>query len=254
MMSERALVTIAYSTLPSRIKSIQYPIKSAEREILVIVQNSDEASYVFNESGARLIELKSRGVAKSRNAALERASGKYLLFGDDDISFDESGIARAVEFFERHPDCALLLLRAIDETGALRKNYVGTETAIKLTNSARAATYEMMVRIDAINEKGIRFDEEFGAGAANYLGDEYIFIADALRAGLSGVHLPVTIAIHPKESSGSRWGTSEDLAARAKVFSRVFGWKAPLFKAAFLLRTSNPFPGFKRSLRFIFKS
>lgn len=253
MMSDRPLLTIAYSTLPSRIRSIQYPTRNDQREILVIVQNPDESSYVFNESAARLIELKSRGVAKSRNAAIERASGKYLLFGDDDISFDESGIAKAVNYLESQPDCAVLLLRAVDETGALRKNYVEAETAIKLTNSARAATYEMMVRVDAIKEKGIRFDEEFGAGVSNYLGDEYIFIADALRAGLNGVHLPVTIAIHPKESSGSKWGTAEDLAARAKVFNRVFGWKAPIFKAAFLLRTNNPFPGLTESLRFIFK-
>lgn len=253
MMSNRALLTIAYSTLPSRIKSIKYPSQNSEHEILVIVQNPDESSYVFNESGVRLIELKSRGVAKSRNAALERASGKYLLFGDDDISFDESGIDKALIYLESHPDCAILLLRAVDETGALRKNYVEQESAIKLTNSARAATYEMMVRVDAINAKGIRFDEDYGAGVANYLGDEYIFIADALRAGLKGVHLPVTIAIHPKESSGSRWGTPEDLAARAKVFNRVFGWKAPVFKAAFLLRTNNPFPGLKQALWFIFK-
>lgn len=253
MMSNRALLTIAYSTLPSRIKSIQYPATSTEREILVIVQNPDESSYVFNGSGARLIELKSRGVAKSRNAALERASGKYLLFGDDDITFDENGIERAVDYLEKHPDCSILLLRAVDETGVLRKNYVERESAIKLTNSARAATYEMMVRVDAIRAKGIRFDENFGAGVVNYLGDEFIFIADALRAGLKGVHLPVVIALHPKESSGSRWGSPEDLAARATVFNRVFGWKAPIFKAAFLLRTNNPFPGLRKALKFIFK-
>lgn len=254
MMSDRPLITIAYSTLPSRVKSIRFPEGNSDREILVLVQNKEEGSYVFNEPGAKLIELKSKGVAKSRNAALERANGKYLLFGDDDISFNELGINQAAEYLEQNPDCALLLLRAVDETGAFRKNYVTELKAIKLTNSARAATYEMMVRVDAIREKGIRFDEDFGAGVANYLGDEYIFIADALRAGVKGVHLPVTIALHPKESSGSRWGTPEDLAARAAVFARVFGWRAPFFKAAFLIRTNNPFPGLKRALWFIFKS
>ncbi|MFM7775742.1 MAG: hypothetical protein ACKO7S_01555, partial [Actinomycetota bacterium] len=71
-------------------------------------------------------------------------------------------------------------------------------------------------------------------------------------AGLAGVHLPVKIAIHPKDSSGSRWGSEADLSARAKVFSRVFGWKAPIYRAAFLVHTNNPWPGLGKALRFIF--
>ena len=87
---------------------------------------------------------------------------------------------------------------------------------------------------------------------AGYLGDEYIFITDALRAGLAGVHLPITVAVHPVESSGSKWGTTEDLQARSKVFTRVFGWKAPIYRAAFLVKTKNPWPGVMKAIRFIF--
>ena len=252
MMSERPKLTVAYSTMPSRVKSIILPEQIADRELLVIVQNPDAISYVFGERKAKLIELKNLGVAKSRNAALDRCSGRFLLFGDDDIQFIQSGIQASLDYFERHPECAIILAQATDETGQLRKNYFKEITPLKLTNSARAATYEMLIRVDAIREKGIRFDENFGAGAVNYLGDEYIFIADALRSGLKGVHLPVKLAIHPKESSGSRWGSSVDLAARAKVFTRVFGWRAPLYRVAFLARRKNPWPGLGKALRFIF--
>ena len=251
MMSERPKLTIAYSTLPERIKGITYPERREDREILVLVQNIEESSYVFTERSAKLVELKNKGVAKSRNAALDRASGEFLLFGDDDMNFIESGIDEAIAYFDANPECAIILAQAVDESGALRKNYLNEITPLKLTNSARAATYEMLVRVDALKEKKIRFDEEFGAGTTNYLGDEYILIADALRAGLTGVHLPVKLAIHPKESSGSRWGSEADLLARAKVFTRVFGWKAPIYRAAFLIRTDNPWPGLGKALRFI---
>ena len=252
MMSDRPKLTIAYSTLPGRLKGITYPSQREDQEILVLVQNAEESSYVFNEQSAKLVELKNRGVAKSRNAALDRASGEILLFGDDDMQFIESGINEALAYFEAHPECSIILAQAVDESGVLRKNYLNEITPLRLTNSARAATYEMLVRVDALREKKIRFDEEFGAGATNYLGDEYILIADALRAGLAGVHLPVKIAIHPKESSGSRWGSEADLSARAKVFNRVFGWRAPIYRAAFLARTNNPWPGIGKALRFIF--
>lgn len=251
MMSERPKLTIAYSTLPERIKGITYPERREDREILVLVQNIEESSYVFTERSAKLVELKNKGVAKSRNAALDRASGEFLLFGDDDMKFIESGIDEAIAYFEANPECAIILAQAVDESGALRKNYLNEITPLKLTNSARAATYEMLVRVDALKEKKIRFDEEFGAGTTNYLGDEYILIADALRAGLTGVHLPVKLAIHPKDSSGARWGSEADLLARAKVFTRVFGWKAPIYRAAFLIRTDNPWPGLGKALRFI---
>lgn len=251
-MSERPLLTIAYSTLAPRVRNIQFPTRREDREILVLVQNENEASYVISEPKARLVELKNRGVAKSRNAALDRASGKYLLFADDDVTFSDSGIDRAVEYLEANHNCSIVLARAVDETGELRKRYASEITPLKLTNSARAATYEMLVRLDAIRERSVRFDENFGAGATFYLGDEYIFIADALRAGLSGVHLPITIATHPSESSGSRWGEANDLAARSQVFARVFGWKAPFFRAGFLIRTENKFPSFLQALRFIF--
>ena len=254
MMSERPLLTIAYSTLPNRVKAIVFPERRADREVLVQVQNPQEISYVVSEKSAKIIEMRSIGVAKSRNAAIERASGKYLLFADDDITFSEAGIAEALEYFEANPDCAIVLTQAKDDSGALRKEYFNEIKPLRLTNSARAATYELMIKVDAFREKGIKFDENFGAGAENYLGDEYIFISDALRAGLKGVHLPVVLATHPTESSGSRWGSEQDLSARQKVFSRVFGWRAPLYRAAFLLKTKNPNPGFIKSLKFIFKS
>lgn len=251
MKSNDVLLTFGYSTLANRVKNIQFPKFDESREFIVLVQNPEETSYVFDAPKTKLVELKSRGVAKSRNAALKYASGKYLIFGDDDIVFDETGIAKLVEYFENHPDCAIIMAQTSDETGALRKNY--PTKAVKLTkyNSAKAATYEMMVRLDAIRSSGITFDENFGAGAENYLGDEYIFIADALKRGLKGVYLPIRVAIHPKDSSGSAWGTRKDLTARAAVFSRVFGSMAPLFRALFLLKSRKGPVGIGNALRFI---
>ena len=63
-MSDRPTLTIAYSTLPSRLNSITYPEKRDDREVLVLVQNSEESSYAFTERSAKLVELKNRGVAK----------------------------------------------------------------------------------------------------------------------------------------------------------------------------------------------
>jgi glycosyltransferase involved in cell wall biosynthesis len=249
--SSDVLLTFGYSTLSNRVKNLSLPQHVANREFIVLVQNPNEESYVFDKPQTKLVELKSRGVAKSRNAALKYASGKYLIFGDDDITFDEEGLDALIEHFESHPECSMILAQTSDKTGTLRKSYPTKSHKLSKFNSAKAATYEMMVRVDAIRGAGVTFDENFGAGAENFLGDEYIFISDALNKGLKGDFLPVRVAIHPKESSGSTWGTPRDLSARAAVFSRVFGVTAPIFRALFLLKSRKGRVGFVNTVRFI---
>ena len=251
MKQSEVELTFGYSTMSNRVKNLQLPHKSENREFIILVQNPNEESYVFDVPQSKLVELKSRGVAKSRNAALKYASGKYLIFGDDDITFAEEGIKTLLQYFEENPQCSIILAQTSDETGILRKSYPTKQHKLTKYNSAKAATYEMMIRTDAIREAGITFDENFGAGANNYLGDEYIFIADALNKGLKGVFLPERVAIHPKESSGSGWGTQRDLTARAAVFTRVFGAMAPIFRALFLLKSRKGRVGFFSALRFI---
>lgn len=251
MTSSKVKLTFAYSTLASRAKNIAFPKSSPDREFIVLVQNPSNDQYQTPISDAKVIELKGKGVAKSRNAALKYGSGEYLIFADDDITFNEAGLNNLVEYFDKHPECAIIMAQTVDESGQLRKQYPQKPHKLTKFNSAKAATYEMMVRLDAIREKEINFDENFGAGADNFLGDEYIFIADALKKGLTGVFLPVVVAVHPKDSSGSAWGTQRDLSARAKVFSRVFGIWAPAIRALFLLKSRKGAVGVVNALRFI---
>lgn len=249
-MSEKIL-TVGYSTLAERIQSISQPELDIPHTIFISIQNpkgvefSPPTNFQFQS-----ITSNEKGVAKSRNVVLENATTKYLLFADDEITFLNDGVNAAVSYLEANPACDLVLAQAIDTNGQLRKTYPGKEVDLTKLNSAKAATYEMIVRVESAKRKSVRFDESFGAGVENYLGDEYIFITDLLKKGGKARFLPLTIAIHPAESSGSRWGTESDLRARARVFSRVFGVYAPLVRTAFYLKNFRNFGGFKNIFRF----
>ena len=247
-MSSSLPLTIGYSTLANRAKNIKF-LNLVNN--LVIVQNPEGTTTPTFADEVKVLELQSRGVAKSRNAAITNTNSVYLLFGDDDIQFNESGIESAISFLNANPNISILLMQAVDETGKLRKSYPIKGHDLKLTNSAKAATYEMMIRVSEIKLAGIKFDENFGAGATNYLGDEYIFIADALRAGLKGKFEPIVIATHPIESSGNLRNSASDRRARAKVFSRVFGIWSPIMRTLFLAKPPSKKFGLVNSLLFI---
>ena len=247
-MSKSNLLTIGYSTLSQRVTNIKFLDSFTN---LVVVQNPNSEILPATPSGVTRIEITSKGVAKSRNAVIDNTNSEYLLFGDDDIEFKEESINSAITYLESHKKVSILLLQAVDEMGALRKRYPKSAHPLKLTNSAKAATYEMIIRVKDIKKLSIRFDEEFGAGAKNYLGDEYIFIADALRAGLSGVFLPIVIAIHPTDSSGSFHNTKEDAIVRSRIFSRVFGAMAPVMRLLFLLKPPSKKFGLRNSISFL---
>jgi len=211
------ILTVGYSTLAERIENISQPEIGIPHEIFISIQNPKGVDFSLpTKFQFQSVTSNEKGVAKSRN----------------------------------NPACDLVLAQAIDTNGQLRKTYPSKEVALTKFNSAKAATYEMIVRVDSARSKGVSFDESFGAGVENFLGDEYIFITDLLKKGGKAVFLPVTIAIHPEESSGSRWGTESDMRARAQVFTRVFGLYAPLIRTIFFLKNYRNFGGFKNISRF----
>ena len=239
------LLTIGYSTLADRAKNISYP-KNTDWEYQLHVQQS-----LTKQAKPGVFYLDSVGVAKSRNSAIQHANGIYLLFGDDDVVFNEQALSEAVRYLDQHPEVSLLLASAVDETGNLRKNYPVKLTQLTKFNCARAATYEMIVRVADVKKQGVLFDENFGAGAKNYLGDEYIFIADLLSKGAKCIFAPISIAMHPANSSGARWGKKQDRIARARVFKRVFGPMAMPVRLAFALRRITELGGVANAAKFV---
>jgi glycosyltransferase involved in cell wall biosynthesis len=226
-------LTVCYSSLLSRVGDIEPP-QDPEVEVLVLVQGEGDLPEEVRP-GTRLVRLDDMGVARSRNAAIDLASRRYLLFCDDDVRVDLAGVAEGIARLQR-TGAAVALGRGITPDGDFRKQYADDGTPLTLFNTARAATYEMLIDVEQVRAHGIRFDPRFGAGAPYYLGDEYVFIADALRAGLRGYAVGQVFGSHPVNSSGAHWGTREDRRARAVVINRVFGRRALPARLAFARR------------------
>ena len=253
-MSE-PLLTIGYSVLAERAPAIRLPDQRSDVEVLIAVQGAEDGRIPDDaprRDDVRYEILATRGVTKSRNAVLDGARGRFVLFADDDIVFHEEGVWSVLAELDGDPDLDLVLGIAVDEGGRLRKPYPSRPERLSRWNSGKAATYEVMLRRDAFAGADVRFDERFGAGVdPHYLGDEYILIADAIRAGLECRFLPVVMAMHPTVSSGAGWGTERDARARAAIFGRVFGPTAVLARLAFVARSPRRFGSAALSARFV---
>ena len=114
------------------------------------------------------------------------------------------GIRRA---FAEDPGLDLFVGRSLDPDGRPRKRPLPRRRLTRL-NAARASSHEIAVRLARVRAARLRFDEGFGVGAGTEatLGEEYVFLADALAAGLSGVHDPLPVSVHPRRELGLRLG------------------------------------------------
>jgi hypothetical protein len=242
-------LTIAYSVLDSGLGNITLPAQRPDVEILVIVQGN--GGTVPARDDVRAIRLTSRGVTASRNEAIREAAGEVLVFGEEGVTWVEQGVNQMLDIFADNPRLAVFLGRAIDEHANLRKRYPAYREPATQWNAARVGTIELAVRPELLRRAGVLFDESFGAGTDNFLGDEFIFVADANRAKLKVEYFPVTISAHPRESSGVAFGTDRDARARARVFDRVFGVLAPVMRAAMWLRNPARFGSVTRGVRFV---
>lgn len=239
-------LTVGYSTLASRVQNLNLPEKNPLFDVLVSVQKDTD----YKKPNVETIELESVGVTKSRNAVIDKVTTEYLAFADDDIEVIPNGLRQVIEYLDYHPEVSMVLAR-VNDGDKPRKNYPEELTTLTRFNSAKAATPEMVIRVKDIKNAGIYFDEDFGAGMENFLGDEYIFVSDALSKGLKAVALPIPIATHDQLSSGTDWQSDRSINARAKVFTRVFGRIAIFAKLGFVYKNLRNFRSLKNVMRFL---
>lgn len=142
----------------------------------------------------RMISTTQRGLSKSRNLALEKATGDICLFCDDDEELVEGYQNIILKAFEELTDATAIVFNVNRINNNLKKIYY------KIAKIRRAPFYRaygspmLVINRHRIQKAGIRMNEKFGSGTEWGGGEDSLFEHDIRKAGLKIYEYPETIA------------------------------------------------------------
>ena len=241
-------ITVAIATIGTRLANIQLPPPVAGLRYEILVQRPPAVMPRTTRSDVRYTPLDTVGLSHSRNSALAHCDTEFLVFADDDMALDTDGLRALAGHMLAAPHLGFTAgwrMGRLPASGRRAGRYT-----LRKHNAGRLCAPELMIRVETIRASGVRFDTRFGVGAAQPVGEDYVFVCDMLDAGLHAEAFPIVTGAHPDMSTGDDWGDLQLLAARRAVLMRCFGGMAPVMRLAYALRHRKRMGGWLGAWRF----
>ncbi|WP_054742964.1 glycosyltransferase [Cellulosilyticum ruminicola] len=197
---------------------------------VVINQCDRNDQEIIDDQGKQIkfLSYKEIGLSRSRNRALDAATGDICVIADDDVIYNEVCNEQILKAYEIYPDADLIAFQII-RTGNTRLKTFRTQPHVENWLSCmKISSVEITFKRKSIIEKDIRFNTLFGAGAYFNNGEENIFLYDCLRKKLKIVYMPIAIGSVSCEESSWFKGYDphyfESMGAGYYGLSRYLGW------------------------------
>lgn len=164
-------------------------------DTLVVNQCNICKSEVFEHKGNRIewYSFTDRGIGKSRNNALLRATGDICLFADDDVTYCDGYSDLIISEFEKNSRADLIIFN-IHSTNAERPEPpIRKPHRVHFYNCLRYGTYRIAARTESIRKERLAFSLLFGGGSKYGSGEDSLFLMDCIKRGLRIYAVPVEI-------------------------------------------------------------
>lgn len=161
-------------------------------DAIVINQCDMDSEEVIKEDN-RVVDYvcsTARGLSRSRNQAIRRAGADVCILCDNDVEYVQDYRALILQSFEEYPDDDILVF--FIERKERHQPVFSKSKKMNYLSVMKIFSPEIAFRRESIRK--LSFQEEFGAGAKYGMGEENIFLYDALRSGLSVRYVPIRIA------------------------------------------------------------
>lgn len=151
-------------------------------------------------------QSKGQGLTKSRNNAINLATGDICIIADDDVRYTYKYFDTIINTFENNEVDVACLKIFTGNNQPEYKNYPVTEKEITSLVDYSPSSIEITFKLDKVKHEEIFFDERFGMGSWLNGGGENLFIYDAIKKGLKVKFFPFYIVQHPYESTIKSFG------------------------------------------------
>ena len=203
-----------------------------QSEILNEIKLDQKTSGVQNQThmNIRMLNTNTRGLSKSRNLAIQYASGDICLLCDDDEQLDSTYEDTILNAYAELPDADIICFRISNQPSRLMQK---TQRLTKWT-AMRIASWQITFRRESILKSGIRFDEDMGAGTGNGGGEEVKFLRDCIKTGLKAYYVPKSIGTVAQTESTWFKGFDRDFFYKRGITNRyMLGLPVSILYAAY---------------------
>jgi len=164
----------------------------------VVVNQCEKEDYEeinFNGNKIKFISRTERGLSRSRNIALENATGDICIIADEDIIYENNYQETIKKAYENLPQADIIVFDIAYDNPQIIEMKFGTEQfKMGLRRAMQVNSVRITFKLNAILNNKIIFNSLFGAGSIYSHGEENIFIKECLKKGLAIYYYPQKIA------------------------------------------------------------
>lgn len=224
-----------YATYGDRVDQLllNLPESSDKLKIIIVHQVDDvshNAQHLFSHrSDVKYFMMLDKGVSKSRNFALQQATGDIILFCDDDVTYSDGFIDSIIDEYVKDSEVDSITFSYSTPTSGVLSKFKSYPYRHNLRSILSVGTIEVSARLAGVKRVGAFFPEDLGAGSKFYCCDEPVFLSRLIKSGLVVEYRPISICTHPDISSGLSIDNYEAIMSRLICFRYIYGYLSGSF-------------------------
>ncbi|MBQ7742415.1 MAG: glycosyltransferase family 2 protein [Bacteroidaceae bacterium] len=256
-------INILISTIGERIKRVPNVAMPPCEGVTYIVSHQTDGSHpvppeLTNRSDVTLTTIAGRGLSANRNNAIAHATADICIIADDDCMYDQQCLKTITDSYSKYPKADIICFTAQDYDSQPLRHYPAED--MPYLQAVEQGYYPASIQITFRRHSvagHIVFNTNFGLGSALLCaGEEEVFIADALQAGLNIMYVNQPIVRTDPDTTGTHFLTNPQLQiTKGATFRHCYGYTNALWRSIkeagwwFVHRRANPFPIFCRMLK-----
>ena len=243
-------LNLLISTINERILGLENIISHRDDVIFTVSHqvtdelNKEVIAYIDklkNSHNVIYSEINSIGVAKNRNNALNhRVKGSICLLCDDDVIYFEDSFDTLISTFNDDPTIEFLTFKIKTFSGKDYKKYSDEAYRHTVRSLSNIGIIDVAFKEEVIDKYNLNFDERFGPGGQYAIGEDFIFMMDALKRKANIYYKPLAIVQHDEIGTGQRL-RDDIILGRGAMFTRVFGVAGFILNIYFSLKNRKKY-------------